>query len=103
MPGPVALIVGAESVAYCAEEWGEYERGRLVFSIFSFVVQFILPITLISFAHNAIKKKLQKLPSWQRQAQQAQQIQQQQQQNSQQPPRPSCGKQQCYLKKHAFI
>ena len=28
--------------------------------------QFILPITLISFAHHAIKKKLRKLPSWQR-------------------------------------
>ena len=29
-----------------------------------FDFQFILPITLISWAHHAIKQKLQKLPSW---------------------------------------
>ena len=43
----------------------EHEReiagGRAIFHF-----QFILPITLISFAHHAIKKKLRKLPSWQR-------------------------------------
>ena len=31
------------------------------------VVQFILPISLITFAHSAIKNKLRQLPSWQKQ------------------------------------
>jgi hypothetical protein len=32
-------MVGDSSIAYCAEEWGEYKKGRLVYSIFSLVVQ----------------------------------------------------------------
>ncbi len=36
--------------------------------------QFVLPISLISFAHSAIKRKLQKLPSWQRAKQQQMQL-----------------------------
>ena len=39
MPDPVVKIIGDSSIAYCAEEWGEYEKGRLVFSCFSLVVQ----------------------------------------------------------------
>ncbi len=39
MPRAVVEIVHAESVAYCGEEWGEYEKGRLVYSVFVFVVQ----------------------------------------------------------------
>ena len=39
MPEKVADIIGDSSIAYCAEEWGEYERGRLVFSCFSFLAQ----------------------------------------------------------------
>ena len=39
---------------------------RKDWSSFPSLFQFILPITLISFAHHAIKKKLRKLPSWQR-------------------------------------
>ncbi|XP_059084396.1 neuropeptide Y receptor type 5-like [Tigriopus californicus] len=71
MPEQLLHIVKASSLAYCAEEWGQYKKGRLVYSIFSLVVQFILPLTLISFAHSSIKKKLRKLPSWQKGAQQS--------------------------------
>jgi hypothetical protein len=39
MPPPVVKIIGDQSIAYCAEEWGEYEKGRLVYSCFSLVVQ----------------------------------------------------------------
>ena len=39
-PPPVANIVGVDSVAYCAEEWGnKYSKGRLIYSIFIFIVQ----------------------------------------------------------------
>ena len=62
----IFTIAGLETVAYCAEEWGEYKRGRLIYSIFIFVVQFMLPVTLISLAHYSIKRKLQKMPSWQK-------------------------------------
>lgn len=71
MPKQFVHIVKVSSLAYCAEEWGQYKKGRLVYSIFSLVVQFILPLTLISFAHSSIKKKLQKLPSWQKGVQQS--------------------------------
>ena len=40
LPGPVARIVGVDYVAYCAEEWGnKYSNGRLIYSIFIFIVQ----------------------------------------------------------------
>ncbi len=56
-------------MTYCEESWFDsLESGRLVYSVFTFVVQFVLPITLITFAHSAIKRKLQKLPSWQKTA-----------------------------------
>jgi len=64
MPDVVVKTIGETSIAYCAEKWGQYEKGRLVVSLFSMLVQFILPITLISWAHHAIKRKLQNLPSW---------------------------------------
>ena len=42
LPPPVARIVGVDSVAYCAEEWGnKYSNGRLIYSIFIFIVQVI--------------------------------------------------------------
>ena len=85
MPESVVRMIHDDSIAYCAEKWGEYEKGRLVYSCFILVMQvcqkfqnkncycihmriskfqFILPIVLISWAHHAIKQKLQKLPSW---------------------------------------
>ena len=40
LPAPVARIVGVDYVAYCAEEWGnKYSNGRLIYSIFIFIVQ----------------------------------------------------------------
>ena len=37
IPLPDAIIPMAKisHLAYCAEEWGEYNKGRLVFSVFS--------------------------------------------------------------------
>ena len=64
LPKSVLDVIGVPYTAYCIENWGEYSKGRLLYSIFALLVQFILPLTLISLAHNAIKKKLQKLPSW---------------------------------------
>ena len=83
MPESVVRMIHDDSIAYCTEKWGEYEKGRLVYSCFILVMQvcilsvfclysyanfcklqFILPIVLISWAHHAIKQKLQKLPSW---------------------------------------
>ena len=57
-----SLQIGDTSIAYCAEGWGEHREKRLFYSIFSFVVQFILPLTLIALANYAIKRKLQNLP-----------------------------------------
>lgn len=51
-------------IAYCVEDWGDYDRGRFVYSIFIFAVQFVLPLVLLCFAHYAIKRKLQEMPSW---------------------------------------
>jgi len=42
MPTPVVAMVGDTSIAYCAEEWGEYKSGRMFFSIFSLLVQVII-------------------------------------------------------------
>ena len=44
LPPPVARIVGVDSVAYCAEDWGsaegsKYSKGRLIYSVFIFIVQ----------------------------------------------------------------
>ena len=39
IPHILMSMVGDSSIAYCAEEWGEYKKGRLVYSIFSLVVQ----------------------------------------------------------------
>ena len=39
MPAPVAKIINDDSIAYCAEEWGKYEKGRLIYSCFSLLVQ----------------------------------------------------------------
>ena len=43
IPHILMKMVGDSAIAYCAEEWGEYKRGRLVYSIFSLVVQVIIP------------------------------------------------------------
>ena len=39
MPGVVVKTIGETSIAYCAEKWGQYEKGRLVVSLFSMLVQ----------------------------------------------------------------
>ena len=56
------LSPGETSMAYCYEAWGKHGKKRIFFSIFSLVVQFILPLTLIGMANYAIKRKLQNLP-----------------------------------------
>ena len=39
MPDVVVKTIGETSIAYCAEKWGQYEKGRLVVSLFSMLVQ----------------------------------------------------------------
>ena len=39
MPEVVVKTIGEDSIAYCAEKWGQYEKGRLVVSLFSMLVQ----------------------------------------------------------------
>ena len=39
MPAPIAKVINDDSIAYCAEEWGKYEKGRLIYSCFSILVQ----------------------------------------------------------------
>ena len=66
LPAHIAQAAGTDQIAYCSEAWGSWagEYGRLCYTIFSLLVQFLLPLTLISMAHGAIKRKLQNLPSW---------------------------------------
>ena len=45
MPAPVAKIINDDSIAYCAEEWGKYEKGRLIYSCFSLLVQVCWKLT----------------------------------------------------------
>ncbi len=72
---PLSAYTDDATIAYCEEHWFDsFQSGRLVYSVFTFVVQFVLPISLISFAHSAIKRKLQKLPSWQKAKQQQLQL-----------------------------
>ena len=66
LPPEIARLMGLPELALCHEMWGKYAKGRFYYSIFCLLVQFLLPLTLISLAHSAIKKKLQKLPSWRR-------------------------------------
>ena len=39
MPPQVVKIIQEDSIAYCAEKWGEYEKGRLVYSCFILLMQ----------------------------------------------------------------
>ena len=39
MPESVVRMIHDDSIAYCAEKWGEYEKGRLVYSCFILVMQ----------------------------------------------------------------
>ena len=39
MPPLVVREINDDSIAYCVEKWGEYEKGRLVYSCFILVMQ----------------------------------------------------------------
>ena len=47
MPEVVVKTIGEDSIAYCAEKWGQYEKGRLVVSLFSMLVQVNKTIGLV--------------------------------------------------------
>ncbi|GFG31924.1 hypothetical protein Cfor_08080 [Coptotermes formosanus] len=49
--------LGLEYVAYCLEEW-PVEHGRAYYSLFSLVVQYVLPIITVSVAYSRICRKL---------------------------------------------
>ena len=54
----MADFLGYSSIAYCAEQWGAYKKGRLYYSIFSLLVQFLLPLTLITLAHRDVQNEI---------------------------------------------
>ena len=39
MPDAVMKVIQDDSIAYCVEKWGEYEKGRLVYTCFILVMQ----------------------------------------------------------------
>ena len=49
MPAPIAKVINDDSIAYCAEEWGKYEKGRLIYSCFSILVQVSLKLRPFGF------------------------------------------------------
>jgi neuropeptide Y receptor len=49
--------LGIEYVEYCLEEW-PVEHGRAYYSLFSLVVQYVLPIITVSVAYSRICRKL---------------------------------------------
>ncbi|XP_063228406.1 neuropeptide F receptor-like [Bacillus rossius redtenbacheri] len=48
---------GIEYIAYCLEEW-PVEHGRAYYSVFSLVVQYVLPIIIVSVSYSRICRKL---------------------------------------------
>ncbi|KAJ9598827.1 hypothetical protein L9F63_026638, partial [Diploptera punctata] len=48
---------GIEYIAYCLEEW-PVEHGRAYYSLFSLIVQYIVPIITVSVAYSRICRKL---------------------------------------------
>ena len=50
MPAPIAKVINDDSIAYCAEEWGKYEKGRLIYSCFSILVQVSLKLKPFGFS-----------------------------------------------------
>ena len=52
------------SRSYCVEHWPNIPNGRLWFSFIICCLQLLLPSIIVSFAHLAIQKKLNSLPSY---------------------------------------
>ncbi|XP_059469619.1 neuropeptide F receptor [Neocloeon triangulifer] len=50
-------LEGISTVAFCVEEW-PVQHGRALYSIFSLVVQYLLPIVTVSVAYSRICRKL---------------------------------------------
>ncbi|KAL0277525.1 UNVERIFIED_CONTAM: hypothetical protein PYX00_004776 [Menopon gallinae] len=50
--------IGIDSIAYCLEDWS-VKHGRAYYSIFVLVIQYVLPIIIVSVAYTRICKKLQ--------------------------------------------
>ncbi|KAJ8894822.1 hypothetical protein PR048_000129 [Dryococelus australis] len=48
---------GIEYIAYCLEEW-PVEHGRAYYSVFSLLVQYVLPIIIVSVSYSRICRKL---------------------------------------------
>ncbi|PSN42328.1 Neuropeptide F receptor [Blattella germanica] len=49
--------IGIDYIAYCLEEW-PVEHGRAYYSLFSLIVQYIVPIITVSVAYSRICRKL---------------------------------------------
>lgn len=50
-------LLDISTVAYCIEEW-PLQHGRALYSLFSLVVQYLLPIVTVSVAYSRICRKL---------------------------------------------
>jgi neuropeptide F receptor len=53
---PVELE-GISTIAFCIEEW-PMQHGRAIYSLFSLVVQYLMPIVTVSVAYSRICRKL---------------------------------------------
>ncbi len=42
--------IGLDGIDYCLEEW-PHEKGRAYYSIFTIIFQYIMPMTIVSFAY----------------------------------------------------
>ena len=59
MPEVVVKTIGEDSIAYCAEKWGQYEKGRLVVSLFSMLVQVcFFKLDFLVYIRQSVEKKV---------------------------------------------
>ena len=64
MPAPIAKVINDDSIAYCAEEWGKYEKGRLIYSCFSILVQVSLKSRPFVFLHTFLVERRHTTAQW---------------------------------------
>lgn len=50
--------IGLDGLAYCLEDW-TIPHGRALYSIFVLIIQYVVPIVIVSVAYSRICKKLQ--------------------------------------------
>lgn len=51
-------LIGMDYVSFCFEEWPNTLNGRAMYSLFSLVFQYLLPVLVIAIAHLQIHRRL---------------------------------------------